>query len=501
MKRTITRRDFLKITGMAATLAALAACRPVQQPLLGLGINSQAPQAAPQASAASSSSLISSALRRILFAPTPDDLTRAAAIGLDAFIEEQLAPTTIPDPDIDTLLKGYDTLAMGPVELNQVLPRQEPALQLIETTLLRAVYSHRQLNELMVDFWSNHFNIFLGKTTDRFLKTIDDREVIRPNALGKFADLLSASAHSPAMLIYLDNALSNKVNPNENYARELLELHTLSVNGGYTQIDVHDTARALTGWTVYGPLGLQPGTFFFNPKIHDDGQKTILGQNFPAGQGIKDGEQLLAILAAHPSTAGFIVTKLARRFVSDNPPASLIAKATTTFTNTGGDIAKVMSTILHSDEFKASLGQKIKRPFEYVASVLRVTGANIQAGPPTVYVLQQLGQAPFNWESPNGFPDAAGAWVSTSGVLGRWNYALALCFNALKDTSVDLSKLASNPTSQAAGVDALSLRLLGEALPANERQIILDFARNGNFDLLRPALVALILCTVSFQYR
>jgi hypothetical protein len=486
---------------MAAALAALAACRPLQQPLLSVGTSTQLPQATAQASATPTSPIIPRALRRILFAPTSDDLTRAANIGLDAFIEEQLSPAAISDPDIDALLKGYDTLGMGPVELSQVIPRQEPALQLIEATLLRAVYSHRQLYELMVDFWSNHFNIYLGKTTDRYLKTIDDREVIRPNALGKFADLLSASAHSPAMLIYLDNALSSKGNPNENYGRELLELHTLSVTGGYTQNDVHDTARALTGWTIYGPLGLQPGTFYFNPKIHDDGQKTILGQNFPAGQGIKDGEQLLAMLAGHPSTASFIATKLVRRFVSDNPPASLIAKATTTFNSTGGDIAKVLSTILHSDEFKASLGQKVKRPFEYVAPALRVMGANIQPDALSVYVLQQLGQAPFSWESPNGFPDAAGAWINTSGLLHRWNYALAVAFNALKDTSVDLSKLVSNPTSMAAGIDALSLRLLGEKLPANERQIILDFAVNGNFEQLLPALATLILCTISFQYR
>ncbi len=496
MKNVIPRREFLKITGVAAALAALAACNPLNRALYAAGA------AAPVQPAV----LINRALRRILFAPTPDDVARANQIGLDAFIEEQLSPDTIPDPEIAGRLVGLDTLAMAAADLALVTPLQKPGLQLIEAALLRAVYSRRQLYELMVDFWTNHFNIYIGKSTDRFLKTVDDREVIRPHALGSFAGLLSASAHSPAMLIYLDNALSNKTNPNENYGRELLELHTISVNGGYTQTDVREAARALTGWTVYGPKGLQPGTFYFNPRIHDDGEKTILGQHFPAGQGIRDGEQLLAMLAGRPSTAAFIAAKLVQRFVSDVPPASLVAKAADAFTKTGGNIARVMSAILHSDEFKAALsqatpGSKFKRPFEFMVSALRVTGAEVQPGMPSVFVLRQFGQAPFRWESPNGYPDSSGAWITTSGMLRRWNYALALAFNALKDTHVDLAGLVPKPATTAAGIDALGLRLLGEPLPAAERQVILDFAGNGDFEELLPALAALILSTTSFQYR
>jgi len=505
MKHSIHRRDFLKLTGMAAALAALAACRPLQQtlPSLNIALPSifQLPQSIFQAGVNPSSLAISSTLRRITFAPTPADSTRAAQIGLDAYIEEQLAPASIPDPDVEDQLGQYDTLSMAPADLLNILPKEKVVEQLMEATLFRAVYSRRQLNELMVDFWSNHFNIYIEKSSDRLLKTVDDRDVIRPNALGNFSDLLSASAHSPGMLIFLDNALSKKSNPNENYGRELLELHTLSVNGGYTQADVHDAARALTGWTIYGPKAAQPGTFFFNPKIHDDGIKTILGQHFPTGQGIKDGEQLLTMLAGHPSTAAFISTKLVRRFVNDNPPASLVLKATDAFTKTGGDIAKVMSTILHSDEFKASLGQKIKRPFEYVVSALRSVGANIKPGQPSLGVLTLFGQKPFYWQSPNGYPDSAEAWITTSGVLNRWNYALALSFNAINDTQVDLANLVPVSTSVAAGIDALGLRLLGEPLPNPERQILLDFAGNGDFVNLLPALTALILCTINFQYR
>ncbi len=426
-------------------------------------------------------------------------------IGLDAFIEEQLSPDTIPDQDLATRLAGYGSLSVSPNEFAQAA--QSPKnlspfrLTLIQASLVRAVYSRRQLNELMVDFWSNHFNIYINKSVDGFLKVIDDREAIRPYSLGKFADLLSASAHSPAMLFYLDNALSNKTNPNENYGRELMELHTISVNGGYTQSDVHDAARAFTGWTFYGPRGKQPGVFYFNPKIHDDGEKTILGQHFPPGQGIKDGEQLLEMLAGHPSTAGFIAAKLARRFVSDTPPASLVAQATDTFKNTGGDIAKVMSTILHSDDFKASLDQKFKRPLEYVVSALRVTGAEIKPDLPTVNLLAQLGQVPFNWQSPNGYPDVADAWISTSGLLARWNYTLALSMNAIKDTRVDFTSLVQKPASLAEGIDSLALRLVGEPLTGAERQILLDFAAGGDFMSLLPSLAALILCTSSFQYR
>jgi uncharacterized protein (DUF1800 family) len=325
--------------------------------------------------------------------------------------------------------------------------------------------------------------------------------VIRPNALGKFPDLLIASAKSPAMLIYLDNALSKSKAPNENYARELMELHTLSVDGGYTQADVHEVARALTGWTVSGLRAQNPGTFLFNSQIHDDGAKLILGHSFPAGKGIQDGEQLMTMLAESPSTARFICTKLVRRFVADDPPAALVASASSAFTLTRGDITSVMSVILHSSEFKASLGSKIKRPFEFIASALRASGADFNPGPPTLDILRHMGQPLFGWESPNGFPDAAPAWITTNGVLSRWNYPLALAFNALSDTHLDPSQLVQASASTGGGLDALCLRLLGEPLPASQRQVILDFAGNASFETIAPALLALVLSAPIFFYR
>ena len=492
----INRRKFLKISALSAAMAALAACG-AQYPsnLLAKASATVGPTSNPD------NVLLSRTLRRILFAPSPDDLAHASQIGLGAFIDEQLAPGTIPNPDVESRLASYETLGMDALQLSQVTPPQKPGMQLSQAALIRAVYSRRQLYEMMVDFWSNHFNIYISSGVDRYLKTIDDREVVRPNALGKFRDLLSASAHSPAMLVYLDNALSNRQAPNENYARELMELHTLSVDGGYTQGDVHEVARALTGWSVSGVRSPNPGTFLFDAKNLDDGAKMILGRSFPAGQGIKDGEQLLDMLAASPATAQFLCSKLVRRFVADVPAPALVASAAATFTQTGGDIAQVLGVILHSPEFTASLASKIKRPFEFIASAVRASGADFQPDLPTLGTLKRMGQPLFGWESPNGFPDSAAAWINTTGVLSRWNYALALAFNAFKDTHLNPASMLAVPANNAEGIDALSRRLLGETLPEAERRIIIDFAGNSQFAAIAPALVALILSTPDFFYR
>jgi uncharacterized protein (DUF1800 family) len=398
------------------------------------------------------------------------------------------------------MLAQFGTLNMAAANLAAVTPLNKPALELSQATVLRAAYSQRQLYEVMVDFWSNHFNIYLGKDTDRFLKTIDDREVIRPNALGNFHDLLSASMHSPAMLIYLDNAHSTRDLPNENYAREIMELHTLSVNGGYSQTDVTEVARALTGWTVQGLKGAQPGDFIFAPRIHDDGEKHILGQVLPAGQGIRDGEIVADILANHPATANFISTKLVRRFVSDDPPSTLVTRAAAAFTSSHGNIATVMGTILHSDEFQSAFGQKFKRPFEFVASAIRSTNAHLTPGPQTVNLLGLLGQPLFRWESPNGFPDSAGAWASTTGMLYRWNFGLALAFNAFKEAPTGLATLVQ-PGEPSVMVDTLSRALIGEPVSDQAKAILVNVASSTTPAQAIPALTALLIGSPFFQYR
>lgn len=493
MPETFSRRDFLKLSGLAAAASALSACHPIL------------PFPVPTRSLIEpldNRLMITRGLRRITFGPHVDEYLHAIQVSLDPFIEEQLSPDTIPDPEVESHLAGFKTLSQTAQQvIANSATRDTPAQELAAATLIRAVYSKRQLYELMVDFWSNHFNIYIRKTQEWFLKTVDDQEVIRPHALGKFADLLSASAHSPAMLVYLDNALSSKSRPNENYGRELMELHTLGVDGGYTQADVKDVSRTLTGWDLWGAKGHPPYGFLYKSKGHDAGEKLILGKHYPAGRGIEEGEQVLDFLAHHPSTAQFISTKLVRRFVSDDPPASLVAQAAAAFQGTDGDIARVMGTILHSQEFKASLGQKIKRPFEFIASALRSTNASTQAGSPTLDTLQQMGQPLFRWDSPDGFPDNGTTWTTTTGMLSRWNYALELSYNLLQDTRLDVAALSGPVQSPAGAVDVLSQLLLGEKMPNPGRQVLLEFAAGVNLEQALPALTALILASPYFQYR
>ena len=348
----------------------------------------------------------------------------------------------------------------------------------------------------MVDFWTNHLNIYFNKNADAYLKPTDDREVIRPHALGKFRDLLGASAHSPAMMMYLDNKDNVKGKPNENYARELMELHTIGVEGGYTQQDVQEVARAFTGWGLVPgntkkSAAEQPegaGTFRYAAKRHDSDAKTILGASFPAGGGAKDGERVLDILATHPSAAMFISLKLARRFVSDTPPDSVVAKGAAAFKKSDGDIKATLGAILHSDEFKQSFGQKIKRPFEFVASTLRATNAESDCGKPVLQFMRQMGQPLFLWAAPNGYPDVQGAWLGASTLLARWNFGAALASNALKGTHAHLP-------SEEGSLDALSTRFFGSALPAPVREALQPFANN-------PAtLGALMVSSPLFQVR
>jgi uncharacterized protein (DUF1800 family) len=334
--------------------------------------------------------------------------------------------------------------------------------ELQASRILRAVYSERQLQEVMVDFWTNHFNVFAGKGADRWLLTSYDRETIRPNTLGKFHDLLLATAKSPAMLFYLDNFQSVKPGPrqrrgiNENYARELMELHTLGVDGGYTQKDVQEVARCFTGWTIFAPRGgaiaafmmrdqarQSAGTFFFNERAHDDGEKVVLGQKIPSGGGIKDGLMVLDILSRHPSTARFIATKLVRHFVSDEPPASLVAKVATTYQKTDGDIREMLRTIFFSPEFNApdAYRAKIKRPFELAVSAVRTLGADTNGGPQFHQWITRMGQPLYGFQTPNGYSDTAEAWVNPGALLERLNFGLSLANNRIPGTRVDLTKL------------------------------------------------------------
>jgi uncharacterized protein (DUF1800 family) len=401
----------------------------------------------------------------------------------------------------------YRKALMAYFKENNLRPAQFLTGELQMSRILRAVYSERQLQEVMVDFWTNHFNVYAAKGADRWLLTSYDRDTIRPHTLGKFYDLLLADAQSPAMLFYLDNfqsvspnaqppqqrpgaargplAILMSNNPqqqrpqqqqrprgiNENYARELMELHTLGVDGGYTQKDVQEVARCFTGWTILQPRGGgaaaaalmgrdardNAGKFIFRPAVHDNGEKTVLGHKIPAGGGIKDGLMVLDIVAHHPATAKFIATKLVRRFVSDDPPPALVDRVAQTFLKTDGDIREVLKVIFFSPEFSSAEAYraKVKRPFELAVSAVRTLGADTNGGPQFHQWIARMGQPLYGFQTPNGYSDVAENWVNTGALLERMNFGLALVSNRIPGTRVDLSRFVSD--MKGASVDKAKL--------------------------------------------
>lgn len=490
MKTTISRRDFLKLAGFASLSTAVWGCAP--------GAVSTAVSIPTTLPITDDDAFVFNALKRITFGPTPAEYAAAKQIGFEAFIEEQLAYDALDDFSMTERLSHLTTLNMPSTEMVALEKPALPITELIQSTLLRAAYSRRQLYERMVQFWSDHFNIFILKNQCRYLKTADDREVIRPHALSSFRDLLSASMHSPAMMVYLDNASSTKDGPNENYARELLELHTLGVSGGYTQADILDVARALTGWSVTGRRGgEEAGAFIFKERFHDDAAKRILGVDFPAGQGIGDGEQLIDLLASHPSTAAYIAYKLVRHFVADTPPESLVTKTAETFLFTGGDTRSMLRTIFFSDEFRLSLGTKLKKPLEFVISALRQTGADSQINQPVTFMLKGMGHLPFFWTAPNGYPDVGAAWLNSNDLLARWNFSLALATNSLKDTRVNWEDFNSAEDA----IDSISLELFGSLLPDDARSTLTALVNSVQGVSLGISAGALLLASPYFQYR
>ena len=342
-------------------------------------------------------------------------------------------------------------------------PQQVVARDLMEGKMLRAIYSNRQLAEVLDDFWFNHFNIYLDKGADRYMVTEYERDVIRPHVLGRFRDLLEATAKSPAMLFYLDNWQSvgpdapqargrkNSRGLNENYGRELLELHTLGVDGGYTQKDVTEAARCFTGWTINQPQ--RGGSFFFNGRLHDNGEKTVLGVKIPAGGGESDGEKVLDIVARHPSTAHFLSRKLAQRFVADDPPASLVDRMASTFLKTDGDLRAVMQTMLASKEFwsDGAYRSKLKSPFEMVASAVRALNGDVDFAFPLVNQVAQLGQPLYRKQEPTGYSNSSKEWLNSGGLLARMNFALQVADNRVPGVRVDAAK-AAKPDDPVAGI-------------------------------------------------
>ena len=504
-------------------------------------------------------------LNRVAFGPSLADLERVRAVGMSRYIDDQLHPERLADAGMDARLAGLRTLHLSSREIAEqfeipqlrarlakrqaaekdgVAPqdpqRQDPpnqaeqrranqvVIELSEQKLLRAAYSERQLQEVLVDFWFNHFNVDARKGADRFLLTEYERDTIRPHVLGKFRDLLEATAKSPAMLFYLDNWMSadpngpreearnmtprfgrgrlgNRVSLpqvqrlqaqrknapkglNENYGRELMELHTLGVDGGYTQKDVTEVARALTGWTIQNPrLG---GGYRFEPRLHDTGEKVVLGHVIKAGGGESDGEQVLDILARHPATAHVIATALVRRFVGDIPPPALVDRVAVRFRQTDGDLREVTRTILTSPEFLSpdAHGAKVKTPFEFVVSAVRATGAQMHVALPLVREMRDLGMPLYFCQPPTGYKDTADAWVNTGALVGRMNFALDLASNKLPGIIV------SNLQSPTSHLQPPASDLVGTDLSESTRATIAQAASV-------PQRIALTLGSPEFQRK
>ena len=504
-------------------------------------------------------------LNRVAFGPTQADVQHVRAVGIARYLDEQLHPERLSDSGMEAHLAGLQTLHLSSREIAEqfeipqlqarrakkqaaakdgntaptdpnvqnVQPTPEEqrranqvVIELSEQKLLRAAYSERQLQEVLVDFWFNHFNVDARKGATRFLLTEYERDTIRPHVLGKFRDLLEATAKSPAMLFYLDNWMSadpNGPHPdagspaprfgrfgqprfggrfpqleqvraqgknapkglNENYGRELMELHTLGVDGGYTQKDVTEVARALTGWTIQNPrLG---GGFRFDARLHDPGPKVVLGHAIKAGGGEHDGEQVLDILARQPATARFIATALVRRFVSDTPPPALVDRVADRFTQTDGDLREVTRTILTSPEFlaPAAYGAKTKTPLEFVVSSIRAAAATVEDATPLVREMRELGMPLYFCQPPTGYKDTADAWVNTGALVGRMNFALDLANDKVGRIVVrDRDALADG------GLTALLGRELSESTRSTIERAV-----------TAPQKIALVLGSPEFQRR
>jgi uncharacterized protein (DUF1800 family) len=520
----LSRRGLLKGAAGAGAAAALLRSWPAQAREAGAAARLLPPRELEEivSRVAATTDPSVHMLHRATYGVPPGELDRARRMGYQAWLEEQLHPETIDDSAVDAEVAArFPTLTLSAQELFDIAEEQEDggystAMELKRATLYRALFSKRQLYEMMVELWNNHFSMYHFKDDLAVLKTIDDRTVARPHAFGTFQEILSASAHSPAMMIYLDNASNVADGPNENYARELMELHTIGSGAGYTQTDVHEVARCFTGWTVdYNDQGTD-GEFLFDPDSHDPGPKQVLGVAIAGGDpGMLDGRRVLATLARHPACATFISTKLCRHFVADVPPPSVVAKAAATFNATGGDIRAVLRTILLSDEFFASAGQKLRRPYEFLLATLRALGPK-----PTddgldelIYSLYPLGQVPFEWEPPNGYPDVGAAWANTNGMLNRWNLASALVLNWFDGVTVPVRGLvtAAAPKTSARLVDAMAALLLQRPFETPDRDLLIQYVAQGRPGSQRvplwylnqqaQGLIALILGSPYFQWR
>jgi uncharacterized protein (DUF1800 family) len=495
-------------------------------------------------------------LSRATYGVRQQDVEEVLRIGLDDWIDRQLDPARIADNALEERLariaqqpqggeravvirrqsppgqpQPQDSAMMARLRIRalaeaQVLLRANALPALVTAKLQRAVHSERQLEEVMTDFWFNHFNVFFNKGQVRLALEDYEQNAIRRHVFGRFEDMLIATAQHPAMLVYLDNFMSTAPNQqqsgqraqrgglNENYARELLELHTLGVDGGYSQQDVIEVARAFTGWTILtsttrpnasqgggpAPRPMQSVTFRFDPVRHDAGQKVVLGRTLPAGRGMEDGLEILHMLAAHPSTAQFISRKLVRHFVSDDPPERLVADLAKVFRSTNGDLRAVTRALFTSKEFyrAAHYRAKARRPFEFVASALRVTGAEVQQSQQLIAQLRTFGHLPYSEPAPTGYPTEAEEWLSAGAMLARINFALELAAGRVGGVPFEPPVLGGDERS---AQEVLNRYLYGVPAEQLSAAITEDLAlqTSANPRALRARAIGLVLGSPDFQ--
>jgi uncharacterized protein (DUF1800 family) len=468
-------------------------------------------------------------LNRLGFGPRPGDIGRILKRGLTRYVEEQLdAP---PDPDLESRLRPLATLAYPLAQVAALYAADDRSFgrvleEFLLAKIIRAVHGENQLQEALVDFWFNHFNVYLADGFDRAATPSYERDAIRPHVLGRFRDLLGATAAHPAMLYYLDNYLStvSRMDPrtgkliqglNENYGRELMELHTVGVDAGYTQDHVSDSARCFTGWGIDLRGG---GGFVYRPQLHDPGAKTVMTLNLPAGGGRDDGEKLLDYLAVHPATAHHISWQLAQRFVADEPPASLVDRTADTFLRTGGDLREVMRTLIGSAEFWAeAFGTgKPKTPFEYVASCLRAVDAEVMTSPARgadgrgadprsmAGAVSAMGMPLYFCVPPTGYSNKGSDWLNPSSQLAHMNFALDLASGAIQGVGVDppglIRRLGGNPDDPQSMVGILSSEIFGKGLSAQTRAAASQVSRGGPVSVV-SRVVGLVLAGPEMQVR
>ena len=521
LDRLHNRRAFLKLLARGLGYPALAATLPA----CGGGGSGEDPAPAAPAAAIPQASPEYRVLKRTCFGVHRDQLAAIRAQGIDAWLEQQLDHSAVNDGNLEATIQALFPLSTRtPAQLISGFPDNiaDVARQMIAATQYRQMFSRRQLFEVMVEFWSDHFNIHLINGLGPTLKPEDDRQVIRAHALGNFRDLLHASAKSPSMLFYLDNFFNLASAPNENYARELMELHTLGVDGGYTEDDVKEVARCFTGWSIRfpGDLSGDYGTFVYVDAVHDSGAKLVLQNTIAAGGGQTDGEQVLDILASHPSTARFIATKLCRRFISDTPDPASIDAVAAAFTQSAGDIKSTLRALFASDAFRNSADLKFCRPAEYLAGLVRALAPDTpypsDDGVLLYFAQSIMGQLPFYWPTPDGYPDVQAYWASTGGMLNRWRLSflsLAPYIPGLDVIDIDYPALLNGADTLAGIVDGLADTILMRPLAADDRRILLDWLVDeyaqaedsvlppGSPELVAPLVAAVLVSSAYFQLR